>query len=301
MPPRRRAIPDPLLGRPFTLGEAAECGVTKHQLSGETFTRVFRGVHVLADVHDSGWLAQRARAALAGLPAEAVISHTTAAELLKLPVRPDWRIHVTVPSGHVVPAVRAGLRPHEGVGAMDVHELPCGLRVTSPARTWLDLAPLMGRDGLVAVGDAILRQDLATVDGLRGAVAGARRRRGVIAARSAVQLVRPGVDSPQETSLRLVVLAAGLPEPEVNLDVFDDAGRWVARPDLSYPTLKIAIEYEGDHHRADQMQWRRDIQRDRDLERLGWIVVRVVADDLRGTGAGLVRRLRGVVRQRSAA
>jgi very-short-patch-repair endonuclease len=287
-----------LSGRPFTIGEAGDLGVTPRQLAGASFVGAFRGVHARADEHDPGSLQQRATAVLVGLPRQAVISHATAAQLYGLPVRPDPRIHVTVPSKAVVPVLRAGLRPHEGVGADDARQLACGLRLTTPARTWLDLAPDVGRDGLVVLGDAMLRQGLVTVDELRAAAGAAARRRGVVAARSAAQLVRPGVDSPQETTLRLLIRAAGLPEPEVNLDVVDAAGYWVARPDLSYPAWRIAIEYEGDHHRADRTQWRRDIQRDRDLERLGWVVIRVVPDDLRGSSEGLLRRLRAAVRER---
>ncbi|WP_147375385.1 hypothetical protein [Jiangella rhizosphaerae] len=42
------------------------------------------------------------------------------------------------------------------------------------------------------------------------------------------------------------------------MNVIDETGAWLARPDLSYPHLKIAIEYDGDHHRTDQRQWRHD-------------------------------------------
>jgi very-short-patch-repair endonuclease len=50
-------------------------------------------------------------------------------------------------------------------------------------------------------------------------------------------------------------------------------------PDLSYPELRIAIEYDGDVHR-DQRQWRKDVARQRRLEELGWIIVHVMADDI---------------------
>ena len=47
--------------------------------------------------------------------------------------------------------------------------------------------------------------------------------------------------------------------------------------DLGWRDLKIAIEYDGDHHRTDRAQFARDIARLEDLARLGWIVIRVAA------------------------
>jgi hypothetical protein len=92
--------------------------------------------------------------------------------------------------------------------------------------------------------------------------------------------LRPGVDSPPETRTRLVLVAAGLPEPLVNADVLDHTGAWLARPDLSWPRWRVAVEYEGDHHRTDRAQWRRDLGRDAVLQANGWLVLRVGADDL---------------------
>jgi hypothetical protein len=83
-----------------------------------------------------------------------------------------------------------------------------------------------------------------------------------------------------ETRVRLLLVRAGLPCPEVNRDVFDLAGSWLAPPDLSYPALKIAIEYDGDHHRTDRKQWRRDRARDANLREAGWIVITLTADDV---------------------
>ena len=97
--------------------------------------------------------------------------------------------------------------------------------------------------------------------------------------RAAIPLLEPRTDSPMETRLRLLIVRAGLPRPVANLDVVVDGG-WLARPDLSYPALMIAIEYDGDHHRTDRRQWQRDIGRRRGLEDAGWLLVIVTADDV---------------------
>ncbi len=83
-----------------------------------------------------------------------------------------------------------------------------------------------------------------------------------------------------ETRLRLLIVHAGLPEPAINRDVIGRHGGWLARPDLSYPDWKIAIEYDGDRHRVDSRQWRRDIARRENLEADGWIVLVITAVDV---------------------
>lgn len=83
-----------------------------------------------------------------------------------------------------------------------------------------------------------------------------------------------------ESRLRLLIVLAGLPEPLVGQPVYDSDGGWLAKPDLSYPDFKIAIEYDGRHHLLDSTQWRRDIRRRENLERAGWLVRVITADDL---------------------
>lgn len=102
---------------------------------------------------------------------------------------------------------------------------------------------------------------------------------------------RSGAESPKETETRLLLTGAGLPEPMIQF-VVSAHGRFVARVDLAYPQWRVAIEYEGDGHRTDRDQWRVDIRRQRDLEDLGWIVIRVTELDVRDGGRSLVARIR---------
>lgn len=117
--------------------------------------------------------------------------------------------------------------------------------------------------------------------------------------REAMRLARPGVESPKETETRLRIIDSGLPEPVVQHEVHD-GGRFVARVDLAYPKLKIAIEYEGDGHRTSKEQWRRDIQRQRDLEDRGWFVIRLTQQDLDTGAESLLGRIRRAYLTRAA-
>ena len=49
--------------------------------------------------------------------------------------------------------------------------------------------------------------------------------------------------------------------------------------DMGWEDLMVAVEYDGEHHRVDRWQYTKDIRRSEALERLGWLIVRVVATD----------------------
>jgi very-short-patch-repair endonuclease len=72
------------------------------------------------------------------------------------------------------------------------------------------------------------------------------------------------------------------------------------RPDLSYPDLRIAIEYDGDHHRTSR-QWRSDRARRQLLEDAGWIVLEFTADDVLRRPEQTVERIRRAIAGRAAA
>jgi very-short-patch-repair endonuclease len=142
----------------------------------------------------------------------------------------------------------------------------------------------------VVLGDAILGRGQSSLDALARIAAGARHRRGVRLLRLALPLLEPRTDSPMETRLRLLLVRAGLPRPEANRDVVVD-GEWIARPDLSYPGVRIAIEYDGDHHRS-RRQWRSDRARRQLLEDAGWVVLEFTADDVLRRPEATVERVR---------
>ncbi|HTF48102.1 MAG TPA: DUF559 domain-containing protein [Pseudonocardia sp.] len=94
-----------------------------------------------------------------------------------------------------------------------------------------------------------------------------------------IALSDPRAESPPETRLRLGLVGAGLPPPEVQYRVVDAYGYPLARVDLAYPEAKLALEYDGavhfERHRAI-----RDRQRDAELAGYGWLTLRLTPDDL---------------------
>jgi very-short-patch-repair endonuclease len=49
--------------------------------------------------------------------------------------------------------------------------------------------------------------------------------------------------------------------------------------DMGWEEFKVAAEYDGDQHRTDRRQYVKDVRCQEKVQRLGWIVVRVVAED----------------------
>jgi very-short-patch-repair endonuclease len=73
-------------------------------------------------------------------------------------------------------------------------------------------------------------------------------------------------------------------------EVRDDLGWLIARVDLAYPELKVAVEYDGHDHTTDDRRGR-DIDRIDRLQRAGWVVVVVTGRQL-GSPRRLVERVR---------
>jgi hypothetical protein len=237
----------------------------------------------------------------------------TAAVIWGLPLPPTIALQAELHVGSPGRATRiSGAIGHQiQPGLVSIVEHPeRGVRVTDPATTWAMLAASLPHlYDVVAVGDAIVRAPripgpfgrterlaLATLAELERAVR-AGRRVGVGRLREAITLIRPGAASRPETWVRLTLVEAGLPEPVLDVDVYDERGDFVGCVDLAYPELKIAIEYEGDQHRTDPAQWQRDIEKHERLADLGWRVVRVPRNQLFSQPGELVRRVRAQLRR----
>ena len=93
-----------------------------------------------------------------------------------------------------------------------------GVPVTAPVDTWCQLSTVLELDALIEAGDALVRRKhpLATMAELRAGVSHYAGQRGAKKLREALTQVRPRTDSAKETATRLVIVRAGLPEPEVN-------------------------------------------------------------------------------------
>lgn len=106
---------------------------------------------------------------------------------------------------------------------------------------------------------------------------------------TALDLVDAGAQSPRETYLRLLLIEAGFPRPQTQIPVFGVDGIPVGHIDVGWERYRVGVEYEGEQHQTDRGRYVYDIVRLERLEQLGWIIVRIVAEDRR---AEIVRRVR---------
>ena len=117
-----------------------------------------------------------------------------------------------------------------------------GLRVTSPARTVQDMGCWCSVETAVVAGDHLGRAfpgRLSWPDGLRARRIGIRQARAVHAA------LDPRSESPGETLTRLLLVGAGLPVPEAQVEVFDPDGTFLGRCDLGWPEHGAVLEFDG--------------------------------------------------------
>jgi hypothetical protein len=314
-----RPLP-PELSTAFTFAEARSRGVARSRLRATDLEHPFHGVVARIPSSTTGELeagpseAMRqkierlAQAYATGMRPPQFFSHLTAAILWRVPLPRlyDDVIDVSVHRPRRAPR-GVGVRGHElDPGLVHITERD-GLRLSSPASTWASLGPLLSAYDLVAAGDALvcIRQSsggngraakpLATLEQLRAAI-DAGQRPGVGALRDAFGRIRTGSWSRMETWVRLILVDAGLPEPELNVDAYDNAGRFLGCIDLAYPDLKIAIEYEGAHHWMSAEQFQRDLDRLDRLVENGWRIVRLTKKHVFNEPAEVVRRV-AVARQ----
>lgn len=289
--PRRVPLP-PDLPNAFSVNDGAARGLSRSRMRGRDLEQRHHGARVAPGV----------TAALAYVPLLRPgdrFSHTTAAALwpLDLPRHPP-KLHVTATTPRNGPR-RPGVVGHRG--SSDDSVLRGGVPVSDPCTLFIELATLLPEDELVAVGDALVLEpevldpiDLRPWVMLEELTRSCERSRspGCRRARRALARVRPGAESRPETLLRLLLLTAGLPEPEVNGEIHDGLGRRIGRFDLVYREFRVLVEYDGHQHRTDPVQYERDIARwDRAYEAV-WRVIRVRHRGLFDRPAVTVTRVR---------
>jgi very-short-patch-repair endonuclease len=265
---------------PFTVTAEGAPGLSYEELRTRAFVLTSRGVRLPALSATS--LRGRLLAAQVPLRPESVLSHTTAAQLLGLPLplalQADERAHVTTPRHLPRPRRRDIVTHHAQLHADHVQEFR-GLRLTTASRTYVDMASLLGFDSLVALGDVVLRQHHITHEALMAVALWRVRYPGRGRAVAAIGWLDAGAESPQESRLRVLLRRARLPRPEVNGVITDAAGRPIARGDLVFRRYRVIVEYDGEVH-APMAQRARDADRRARLRENGWIVVEVVGADM---------------------
>jgi hypothetical protein len=300
--PRRVPLPKRLLGKPFSLAEGRIAGLSLARMRGPDLEAPFSGVRAPAEprweISPRERILARARAYAPRLLPGQFFCELTAVAIHGLPVPEAQLSEALLHVGVAYPATApraAGIRGHQYREPQTISVE--GLPVSRPLDSWLECAARLTSDELVVIGDGLVRRQspLVSLEELHAASIGYVGKRGAKALHSASGRVRARTDSPRETTIRLIIVAAGLPEPLVNFVITNGYGAFLALADLAYPAFRIMIEYDGAHHFEDSKQFHRDVDRLDAVMAESWRVVRFNKSHSRAT---IIARLQDALRAR---
>lgn len=239
------------------------------------YRAIYRDVYVGKDLEVTAMV--RARAAWLWAGGDCVLSGVSAAAVLgakwidgNLPaelIRGDRHS----PSGILVRSY--GLAPAEVC-------IIRGMRVTSPARTAFDIGRTHAQDRAVPIIDALMAATRLKPADLIEFTDARPRLRGIRRLRTTADLCDGGAESPQESRVRMILVTAGIPAPETQIEFRDEYGHPFIRVDMGWRDWMVAVEYDGVQHWSDRKQRSWDIDRIAILEAMGWTVIRVSAEML---------------------
>jgi hypothetical protein len=272
---------------------ALAAGIGDEALRRHDVVRLSRDTYVPRSMAED--IRTRIDAVLLTAPVGAVVSHGTAAALwrLEIPLVRDERVHLTVSTGSAA-RTRADRvlhrAPLDRADITGVQRFP----VTTPARTWRDLAGVLERPALLAVTDQLLAAG-CTREELARQLERRPHGRGAARAREVLPLADRRAESVMESWTRWLVHAAGLPMPDLQVDVHSDGGVFVGRADFLWLEWKVIVEFDGDHHR-ERTTFVADLRRQNGLVAAGWTILRFSSADVLGRPEYVIATIRAALR-----
>jgi very-short-patch-repair endonuclease len=286
----------------FRSRDAVAAGVLRPaHLRARSWRRVFQGVYAGTGV--SLTHATLCAAALAYvLPKQSVIAGRSAAIMHGAGIDERLSDVEALTPGTALRYRTKGIVAHRcELGAGETGERS-GLPITTPERTCWDLAQWLDVVEAVVWIDSLLSKGVVTTAGLERYLARRRSKavRGTRRLANVLSLVDGRAESPQESRLRTRLALQGIRPPAVQHKVYRNDGTFVARVDLAWPELKVAVEYDGAWHGASGWQIHADRRRYSALAALGWRIIPVTAVRLRQDFDQLVAEIRGALREAAA-
>lgn len=253
---------------PFRGREVLGAGLLSVRELRRFYCPVYPGVYALrgADLSAlqrarAAWLWSRRRGVVAGLSAQALLG----AKWVE-PGLPAELIHRNYRTPTLIVVHSDTLAPGEtkSIGEMTV---------TAPARTAFDVGRrLPFVDGIQRI-DALMNATHVKVADIVAALHPGVR--GLAQLYRILTFVDGGAESPYESLTRLVLMQAGLPPLETQIEVCDRYGAMFARIDMGWREYSVGVEFDGAQHWTDPKRRTWDIDRLARLQELGWVIVRV--------------------------
>lgn len=281
---------------PFRGSQATRSGALSRYELSRNYVRVFRDTYVCdGTIVDARTMAIAASICVGD---GAVIAGVSAAAVHGA----KWIDPSTPPSvlatgrSHQLP----GLRIHHDAFDTDDVMIAQGFAVSTPVRTGFDIGRWVPSPLSVVFLDSLLAATCVDGEAIRAYALQRPGTRGIRRLFGALDVVDCGAESPQETRTRLLLVEAGLPKPETQIEIRDSSNRFVARIDMGWRRWRVGVEYEGVHHWLDERQRTRDIERFEDLDRAEWQIVRVNSEQMRLRPHEVMARVRAKLRAAGA-
>ena len=154
------------------------------------------------------------------------------------------------------------------------------LWVTTALATVLGVAADRPFLDAVACADGALRTKAVSMQELTSAVRAQRGRPGVRQLRRVVRAVDPVCGSVLESRVRLLLIGAGLDGFTTQRQMYDEHGRLLARVDFCWEEQRVALEADGRRFHDKDTIVSLDRQKNNELQRVGWRIIRVTWDDV---------------------
>jgi len=274
-------------------------GEREHRLTSGRWELVADGVYRVNGAPTT-WRSELLSACWAG-GMRALASHRSAAALWRLPGGRKDYAEITAPRWNRTRTL--GLVVHESklLTALDADMIDA-IPVTTVERTIFDLCRKNTFATIDAMLDNALRRELTTLDALDRACdrlatkgrPGGQRFREALDARAWDEAVP---ESPPERLLARALVTQGLPKPVFQHVVRDDAGQFVARVDLAYPDVRLAVEYDSYQEHTGKLALVRDSSRRNHLTSVGWTTLTATHADIQNRGFTLSRQVRSLHRR----
>jgi len=260
----------------FDLATARTSGLTEQQIrerGATAWIRIYDGVYRFAGAPPTRGAQLRA-ACLAGAP-HAAVSHRSAAAYFDVPGRRLDLVEVTCPRW--LRTVHAGLIVHERSrirpgDTQIMNDLP----VVRPELVALQLAGIYRSvDFIESVLQAMRRKRLITYESTVQTFAhhSGRGVRGTRILRAALERWDPiqrATESEMETLLHQTLRSHGFVDLVPQYEIYDVAGRFVARVDIAVVGAKAAVDYDSKQEHSNEFQLARDNSRRNRILAAGW-------------------------------
>lgn len=269
--------------------ELARGGFDRHAvqrlIAGGRLVRLFRAAY---SVNDPPLPLALELAALKLLGGDACLSHETAAWCLGALEKRPSAVMVTLPFRRA--QSRAGLVVHYCALASQEFWVRDGLRMTTPARTAIDVAATSPGATLDRVVNELIAQRMTSAARLRAAALRARPRRGSARLLRALDGGRIGFDTRYRGENRLAAsirTSRVLPAPERNVWLYG----W--ETDFYWPEAGFYVEVDGGAAHSTPAKFERDRRRDAELQLRGLLGQRVTWRQITTQTAATLARVEG--------